>query len=64
MYNPILHELVAREQRDDQLRQAKLLGPENAGRARPRADRVDLRAYAGNLVVVVKQLLKAPARAD
>jgi hypothetical protein len=64
MFNPILSELIAHEQYKDRLRQAEQRRLANAGIARQRADRFDLRTYVGNLLIAVRHLFKAPARAD
>ena len=64
MFNPILSELIAHEQCKDRLRQAEQYRLTKAVIARQPADRFDLRASLGNLLIVVRHLFKAPARAD
>jgi hypothetical protein len=63
MLNPILGE-VAREQCKDRFREAEQYRLANAVMARQPAERFDLRTSLGNLVIAVRYLLKAPARAD
>ena len=64
MFNPILSELVAREQYKDQLRQAEQRKLANAAIARQPADRFDPPTSLGNLLIAVRHLFKAMARAD
>ena len=64
MFNPILSELIAHEQCKDRLRQAEQRRLAKAGVARQLADRFDLRTYVGNLLIAVRHLFEAPARAD
>jgi hypothetical protein len=64
MFNPILSELVAREQYKDRLREAEQSRLAKAGIARQPAHRFDLRTYLGNLLIAVRHIFKAPARAD
>jgi len=64
MLNPILSELIAHEQCKDRLRQAEQRRLANAAMARQPADRVDLRTSLGNLLISVRYIVKALARAD
>jgi hypothetical protein len=64
MFNPILSELIAHEQCKDRLREAQQIRLANAVMARQPAHRFDLRTSLGNLVIAVRHLCKAPARAD
>jgi len=64
MFNPILGELVARERYKDYRRQAEQSRLAKAAIARQAADRSDLRTSLGNLVIAVRHVFKALARAD
>ena len=64
MINPILSELIAHEQYKDRLRQAEQRRLAKAAIVRQLADRFDLRTSLGNLLIAVRHLFKAPARAD
>jgi hypothetical protein len=64
MFNPILSELIAREQYKDRLRQADQSRLARAAIARQPADRFDLRTSRGNLLISLRHLFKALARAD
>jgi hypothetical protein len=64
MFNPILGELVARERYKDYLRQAEQSRLANTAIVRHPAERFDLRTSLGNLVIAVRHIFKAPARAD
>ena len=61
MFNPIVSELIAREQTKDRLRQAEQRRLAQAV-ARQGADHVDLRATFGNLVLAVQHTFKALVR--
>jgi hypothetical protein len=63
MFNPILSELIAREQRNDRLREAERSRLANALIPRQPAHRFDLRASLGNLLITVRHMFKALARA-
>ena len=64
MFNPILSELVAREQYKDHLTQAEQRGLANAAIARQPAHSFDPPTSLGNLLIAVRHLFKAMARAD
>ena len=64
MFNPILSELIARERYKDYLRQAEQSRLAKAAMARQPAGRFDLRTSLGNLLITVRHVFKAPARAD
>ncbi len=64
MFNPILGELIARERYKDYLRQAEQSRLAKAAIARQPADHFDLRSSLGNLVIAVRHVFKALARAD
>ena len=64
MFNPILSELIAHEQCKDRLRQVEQSRLVNTVIARHPAERFDLRTSLGNLVIAVRHIFKAPARAD
>ena len=64
MFNPILGELVARERYNDYRRQAEQRRLANEVIARQPADRFDLRASLGNLLIAGRHLFKALAHAD
>ena len=64
MFNPILGALVAREQYKDRLRQAEQSRLANAVIGRQPAYRFDLRTSLGNLVIALRHMFKALARAD
>jgi hypothetical protein len=64
MFNPILSELVAREQHKDRLREAEQDRLIEAGKARLPAGHVNLRASLGNLLLSLRNVFGALARAD
>ena len=64
MFNPILGELVAREQYNDRLRQAEQSRLAKEAIVLQAANRFNLRAYLGNRLMAVKHAFKALARAD
>jgi hypothetical protein len=64
MFNPISNELIAHEQYNDRLRQAEQSRLAKPGIARQPADRVALRTSLGNLLISVRYVVKALARAD
>jgi hypothetical protein len=64
MFNPILSELIAHEQCKDRLRQVEQSRLANTVIARHPAERFDLRTSLGNLVIAVRHIFKAQARAD
>jgi hypothetical protein len=63
MINPILSEMVAREQYRDRLRAAEQAQLAAEATRRP-AQGFDLRAWLGNLLFSVRYRCKALARAD
>ena len=64
MFNPILSELVGREQNNDRLRQADQSRLAKVGIMRQPADRFNLRAYLDNRLMAVRHMFKALVRAD
>jgi len=64
MFNPILSELVAREQCKDRLREAEQRRLISAGMARIPADHVDLQTALSNLLNALRHVFGALARAD
>jgi hypothetical protein len=64
MFNPILGELVAREQHKDYVRQAERDQLANAVLASQPAHRFDLTTSLGDLLIAVRHLFKALAHAD
>ena len=64
MFNPISSELIAHDQYNDRLRQAEQSRLAKAGIAPQPADRIVLRASLGNLLISVRYLFNALARAD
>jgi hypothetical protein len=64
MFNPILSELIAHEQRKDRLRQVEQRRLAKAVIARQPAYRFNLRPYLDNLLIAVRHMFKALARAD
>jgi hypothetical protein len=64
MFNPILNELVVREQNNDRLRRAERSRLAKVEVARQPAYRFNLRTYLDNLLIVVRHMFKALARAD
>ena len=64
MLNPIISELVAREQCKDRLREAEQRRLISAGMARIPADHVDLQTALGNLLNTLRHVFGALARAD
>jgi hypothetical protein len=61
MLNPILSELIAREQYKDRLRQAEQHRLAEVAIARQSANHFNLRTYLGNLLIAVRQRFKALA---
>jgi hypothetical protein len=64
MFNPVIAELVAREQNKDRLRQAEQSRLANVAIMRQPANRFNLRVYLGNRLMAVQHTFKALARAD
>jgi hypothetical protein len=64
MSNPILNELIGREQDRDRLKRAEQIRLAKTEIARQPARRFDLRTPLGNLSIAVRYLFKALARAD
>jgi hypothetical protein len=64
MFNPILRELIVREQYNDLLRQAEHDRLANAAIARQPAQRVGQRVSFASLLLAVRYMFKAMARAD
>ena len=64
MFNPILGELIAHEQRKDRLRQVEQRRLAEVAIARQPAYRFNVRTYLGNLLIAVRHMFKALARAD
>ena len=64
MFNPILGELIAREQYKDHLRQAEQRRLVKARMAHQPAQRFDLHTPLSNHLLAVRHLFKALARAD
>ena len=64
MTNPIIHELIAREQIADRLKEAEQRRLLKAGSARKPAQRFNLRTRLGNLLFAVRYKFKALARTD
>ena len=64
MFSPILSELVAREQYKDRLREAEAHRLASAGKARQPAQHIDLRTSLGNLLIALRHVFVALARAD
>jgi len=64
MFSPILSELVAREQYKDRLKEAEQHRLASAGKVRKLAQHVDLRTSLGNLLISLKHVFVAQARAD
>ena len=64
MFNPILRELIAREQYNDLLRQAEQDRLAKAAIARQPAERFGQRLSFANLLLAVRCMFKAMARAD
>ena len=62
MDNPILHELIAREQAKDRLKEAELRRLLKAGSPRQPTQRFNLRAYLGNLSFAIRHLFDGLAR--
>ena len=62
MLNPILSELVAREQYKDRLREAEHSRLTHAAMARQPAHHVDLRTFLGNLLISLRHVFGALAR--
>ena len=61
MSNPILGELVAREQYKDHLREAEQIRRINAVAGRQQADRSDLRIFLSNLMTPLRYTVKVLA---
>ena len=64
MLNPIISELVAREQCKDRLREAEQRRLISAGMARIPADHVDLQTALRDLLNALRHVFGALARAD
>ena len=64
MFNPILRELIAREQTNDRLKEAELRRLLKAGDARQPAARFNLRANLGNLLFTVRHMFTALVSGD
>ena len=64
MFNPILGEMIARERFKDYLREAEQSRLTTSVIARQPAHRFDLPTSLGNLLIAVRHLFKAMARAD
>jgi hypothetical protein len=64
MENPILGELVASEQTKDRLKHAEQSRLVKAALARHPAHRFELRASLGDLLISIRHLFKALARAS
>ena len=64
MLNPIISELVAREQCKDRLREAEQRRLISAAMARIPSDHVDLQTALGNLLNALRHVFGAFARAD
>jgi hypothetical protein len=58
MFNPLLNELVAREQLNDRLRQAEQSRLAKLAIRRQPADRFNLRRYIGNRLLAVRHMFK------
>lgn len=63
MSNPILREMIAREQYKDLLREAEQIRLAEASSAREPAERFELRYSLKHLVITIRQLFRALARA-
>jgi hypothetical protein len=61
MFNPIVAELVAREQTNDRLREAEQSRLVALASMRQPTDRFNLRAYLGNRLMSVRHMFKALA---
>jgi hypothetical protein len=59
MFNPILGDLVAREQNNDRLRQAEQSRLVKLALMRQPANRFNLRAFLGNRLMAVRHTIKA-----
>jgi hypothetical protein len=64
MFNPIIIEIVAREQTKDRLREAEQDRLAKAGIERQPAHHVDLRTSLGNLLISLRHVFGALVRAD
>jgi hypothetical protein len=64
MFNPIMIEIVAREQNKDRLKEAEQDRLIKAAIARKPAHHVDLRTSLGNLLISLRHVFAALARAD
>lgn len=64
MFNPVLAELVAREQNNDRLREAEQIRFAERATMRQPANRFNLRAYLASRLMTVRHMFKAPACAD
>jgi hypothetical protein len=64
MFNPIIRELIAREQTNDRLKEAEQRRLLKAGGARQRSDRFNLHTNLSNLLFAVRHMFKALASAD
>jgi len=63
MSNPILDEIIAREQHNDRLMRAEQRRLAQEGTAHQPAHRFELHTALGNLLIAVRYLFKALARA-
>jgi hypothetical protein len=64
MFNPIIIEIVAREQNKDRLKEAEQDRLAEAAITRQPAYHVDLRTSLGNLLISLRHVFGALARAD
>jgi hypothetical protein len=64
MFNPILSELVAREQHKDRLREAEQDRLVEASMAHQSAHCLDLGSSLGNLLIAIRCMFQALARAS
>jgi len=64
MFNPIVAELVAREQTNDRLREAEEIRLAKLASMGQPADRFNLRVYLSNRLMTVRHTFKALVRAD
>ena len=64
MFNPILSELVAREQNRDRLREAEQDRLIEAAMARQSTNRLDLRTSLGDLLIAARYIFKTLVRAN
>jgi hypothetical protein len=64
MFNPIVAELVAREQNNDRLREAEQIRLAELASMRQPANRFNLRVYLGNRLMTLRHTLKVLTCAD